>query len=71
MAKAALLKTGLDVLYYSGASQVLRGIYWVVWQEKPEQSWLRRTLKLLGCESVSALSRAYVDAPAEWLAALA
>ncbi len=26
MAKAALLKTGLDVLYYSGASQVLRGI---------------------------------------------
>ena len=29
-------------------SQVLRGVYWVVWQEKPGTSWLRRTLKLLG-----------------------
>ena len=27
MAKAAILKTSLDVLYYSGASQVLRGIF--------------------------------------------
>jgi peptidoglycan/xylan/chitin deacetylase (PgdA/CDA1 family) len=27
MPKSAILKTGLDVLYYSGASQVLRGIF--------------------------------------------
>ncbi|OFW18717.1 MAG: alpha-hydroxy-acid oxidizing enzyme [Acidobacteria bacterium RIFCSPLOWO2_02_FULL_65_29] len=31
---------------------------------------LTRTLKLLGCESVSALNRTYVDAPAEWLPVL-
>jgi L-lactate dehydrogenase (cytochrome) len=30
---------------------------------------LIRTLKLLGCESVAALDRSYVDVPAEWLAA--
>ena len=29
---------------------------------------LIRTLKLLGCESVAALDRSYVDVPAEWLA---
>jgi L-lactate dehydrogenase (cytochrome) len=29
---------------------------------------LIRTLKLLGCESVSALNRSYVDVPAEWTA---
>ena len=29
---------------------------------------LIRTLKLLGCESVSSLNRSYVDVPAEWMA---
>jgi isopentenyl diphosphate isomerase/L-lactate dehydrogenase-like FMN-dependent dehydrogenase len=29
---------------------------------------LIRTLKLLGCESVSGLNRSYVDVPAEWMA---
>jgi len=29
---------------------------------------LIRTLKLLGCESVAALDRSYVDVPAEWMA---
>jgi hypothetical protein len=31
------------------------------------QTGLTRTLKLLGCESVAALDRSYVDIPADWL----
>lgn len=38
----------LHPLDHVEASHVLKGVYWVVWQEKPGQSWLTRVLKMVG-----------------------
>ncbi|MBI4496958.1 MAG: hypothetical protein HY689_03540 [Chloroflexi bacterium] len=43
-------RTGIPLhpLDYVEPSQVQRGVYWIVWRERPGQSWAQRVLKRVG-----------------------